>query len=125
MTNDEPSVFESMAAIFQVRDFAEALAFYPEVLGFEVGWTWGDPPGYASVCRDRVEINFGAPQQGQGIVPSGIYIAITNIDSYYARIQARGAEIAVPIGDRDYGMRDFTVVDPSGNRLSFGQATSG
>ena len=125
MAEHDRSVFESLTAIFQVRDFSEALAYYPDMLEFEVGWTWGDPPGYASVCRDRVEINFGAPQEGQTITPSSAYIAISNIDAYYERLRARGVKIAVPIDDRAYGMRDFTVVDPSGNRLSFGQATAG
>ena len=125
MASEQRPVFESLAAIFEVRDFAEALAFYTDKLGFEVGWTWGEPVSYASVCRDRVEINFGEPQEGQTISPSSVYIAISNIDAYHARLAARGVEIAVPIGDRAYGMRDFTVADPSGNRLSFGQPTSG
>jgi uncharacterized glyoxalase superfamily protein PhnB len=125
MADGEQSVFESLTAIFQVRDLPEALAFYKDLLGFEVGWTWGEPPTYASVCRDRVEINFGAPKEGQAITPSSIYIVVTDVDAYHDAIRARGATVAVPIGDRDYGMRDFTVVDPSGNRISYGQATRG
>ena len=125
MAKDEKSTFESLAAIFQVRDLPEALAFYTEMLEFEVGWTWGEPATYASVCRDRVEFNFGTPQEGQAITPSSVYIGISNIDAYHERICRRGVEVAVPIGDRDYGMRDFTIADPSGNRLSFGQPTIG
>lgn len=125
MPDGESSTFEGLTAIFQVRDFAEALAFYKDVLGFEVGWTWGEPPSYASVRRDRVEINFGAPKAGQTISPSSVYIGLTGIDAYHDAIKARGALIDAPIGDRPYGMRDFTVVDPSGNRLSYGQPTRG
>jgi uncharacterized glyoxalase superfamily protein PhnB len=33
-----------------------------------------------------------------------------------------GAKVAVPLADRPYGMRDFWIVDPSGNELSFGEA---
>jgi uncharacterized glyoxalase superfamily protein PhnB len=43
------------------------------------------------------------------------------IDSYYEQIRAAGAEIAVSIDDRPYGLRDFSVRDPSGNRLDFGE----
>ena len=124
MTDAEPA-FAGFAAIFQVRDVQQALAFYSGVLGFETGWTWGEPPTYASVCRGPVEINFGAPEQGQTLSPSSVYITLTDIDAYHEGIRARGAEIAVPIGDRPYGMRDFTVADPDGNRLSFGQPTRG
>ena len=35
-----------------------------------------------------------------------------------------GAKIAVPLAERSYGMRDFRIVDPSGNELSFGEGTS-
>ena len=121
----ETPVFESLAAIFQVGDLPEALAFYTDVLGFEIAWTWGDPPSYASVCRDRVEINLGAPKQGEATAPRAAYITVTNIDAYYAGLCARGAVVTVPIGDRDYGMRDFTIADPSGNTISYGQAIAG
>lgn len=125
MSDGETSTFEGLTAIFQVRDFQEALAFYTDVLGFEQDWVWGEPPNYASVCRDRVAINFGAPKPDQVITPSSVYISVTDIDAYHDAIKARGAVVDVPIGDRPYGMRDFTVVDPSGNRLSYGQPTRG
>jgi len=94
--------------------------------GFEIGWTWGEPPTYANVCRDRVELNLdlGCPQKVRRCRPSA-YIALTNINDYYEAIVARGATVPVPIGDRPYGMRDFTVADPSGNTLSFGEPTVG
>lgn len=125
MPDGERSTFEGLTAIFEVRDFQEALAFYTDVLGFEQDWVWGDPPSYASVCRDSAAINFGAPKPGQVVTPSRVYISLTDIDAYHDAILARGATIDVPIGDRPYGMRDFTVVDPSGNRLSYGQANRG
>lgn len=122
MANDERSVFESVAPIFTVRNLPEALAFYTDQLEFEIGWTWEDPPTYASVCRDRVEINLGLPPAGELLKTTSVYIALTQIDPFHDRIVARGVTVTVPIGDRAYGMRDFTVVDPSGNSLSFGQA---
>ena len=117
--------FESVSPIFTVRDVAEALAFYSEQLEFEVGWTWGDPPTYASVCRDRVELNLGLPSEGDALTTSGAYVAVTHIDEYHERLAARGVTFKVAIGDRPYGMRDFAILDPSGNDLSFGQPLSG
>lgn len=125
MTNGEKCEFESVSPIFEVRDVPETLAYYADVLEFEIGWTWGDPPTYASICHDRVEFNVGLGRSGEATRPSSAYVAISNIDAYYERIRARGAEVTVPIGDRDYGMRDFTVADPSGNTVSFGQPTTG
>ena len=84
-----------------------------------------DPPSYASVCRDHVELNLGLPEDGKEATSSAVYISLTEIDEYYARLAERGVTVTVPIGDRPYGMRDFTVADPSGNHLSFGQPTTG
>jgi len=114
----------SISPIFSVDDVPQALAFYRDVLGFEIGWTWGEPPTYGNLCRNRVELNLGRPVEGESLSPSGAYVALTPIDEYYESIVARGAKVTVPIGDRPYGMRDFTVADVSGNKLSFGEPLS-
>lgn len=124
MATVERSMLESISPIFSVDDVPQALAFYRDVLAFEIGWTWGEPPTYASVCRDRVELNLGLPANGEALSPSSAYIALTNIDNYYEGIVAHGVTVTVPIGDRPYGMRDFTIADPSGNKLSFGEPTT-
>jgi uncharacterized glyoxalase superfamily protein PhnB len=125
MADGDQSTFEAVSPIFTVPDIAEALAFYTGMLEFEIAWTWGDPPTYASVCRDRVELNLGLPAAGEAARPSAAYIALTNIDVYYERILARGVRPSVEIGDRPYGMRDFAIVDPGGNNVSFGQPMAG
>ena len=42
------------------------------------------------------------------------------VDELYARAQAAGAKIAVPLEDTDYGSHAFTVADPEGNMWHFG-----
>jgi len=118
-------LFESVSPILTVRDVPEALEFYAGRLGFEVAWTSGDPPTYASVCRDRVELNLGLPAAVRAAGPSAAYIVVTDVDAYYAHVLAHAVPLKVEIGDRAYGMRDFAVLDPSGNDLSFGQAIAG
>ena len=49
---------------------------------------------------------------------------MAGVDAYYNHITNAGAKVAVALADRPYGMRDFRIVDPSGNELSFGEATS-
>jgi uncharacterized glyoxalase superfamily protein PhnB len=116
------AVLESVTPIFQVTDLARALAWYQQALGFEIGWTWGEPPSRASVCRDRTEVNLALPGN-ESMTISRAYFSVRGIDDYYRRIVDSGTELLVPIGDRPYGMRDFAVIDPSGNELSFGEAT--
>jgi uncharacterized glyoxalase superfamily protein PhnB len=116
---------ESISPILTVDDVSTALGFYQEVLGFDLAWSWGEPPGMAAVCRDGVEIMLSQRTDARTMGASQVYIAVSGIDAYYAGLQSGGVDIIVPIGDRPYGMRDFRIGDPSGNEISFGQAQSG
>lgn len=113
--------FDSVTPVFTVNDLPAALEFYEQKLGFNVAWTWGTPPDRASVCRGNVEITLST----RGLIdmhgPSRVFIQLTDIDEYFDAIKSSGVEIEVPLNDREYGMRDFHLVDPSGNHLSFGQ----
>jgi catechol 2,3-dioxygenase-like lactoylglutathione lyase family enzyme len=113
--------FESVSPVFHVSDVTTALAFYCVGLGFNVAWKWGQPATHASVCRGSVSISLTLDSQKAGT--GDAYIEVGGIDSYHEELATRG----VPLGDladRPYGMRDFAVIDPSGNRIVFGQATA-
>ena len=47
-------------------------------------------------------------------------IFVHDIDALYQKYQKAGANITNPIGDREWGMRDFDITDPNGFILSFG-----
>jgi uncharacterized glyoxalase superfamily protein PhnB len=112
--------FESVAPILAVDDMHRALAFYRDLLGFNLAWCWGEPLELAGICRDAVELTLmDRPDKPEG--HARIYLRITGIDALYASLAQAGAAITVPIGDRPYGLRDFRVVDPGGNELDIGE----
>ncbi len=111
---------DSVSPIFPADDLAGSIAFYRDRLGFDLAWSWGAPPELASVCRDGIEIML-RQRSGDGPANAQVYLGVTGIDAWYGRLEAAGVTIPVPIGDRAYGMRDFRIVDPAGNALSFGQ----
>jgi uncharacterized glyoxalase superfamily protein PhnB len=113
--------FDSISPILSVEDLPRALEWYEHVLGFAVAWRWGDPLELAGLCRDQVELSLG--QRGKLGPPGGshVYVRVTGIDAWYEQLQRAGATIAVAIGDRAYGLRDFSAEDPSGNRIDFGE----
>jgi predicted enzyme related to lactoylglutathione lyase len=121
----DAALFESVAPLLSVDELKSALDWYQRVLGFQIAWTWGEPAYLASVCRERVELNLG--ERGKAAPPgaSRVYIRLQGIDAYFERVSKAGAEIATPIADRPYGLRDFGVRDPSGNQLDFGQPLEG
>lgn len=103
-----------------VSDVGAAAGFYTGMLGFTLGFTWGDPPTFAGVNLGDVSIHLmqGTPNPGGG---SEVCFVVGDVDELHAFHRANGVEIVVAAGDREYDMRDYTVRDPYGNRLVFAQ----
>ena len=101
-----------------VSDVRAAVDFYTTKLGFELGFTWGDPPTIAGMTLGKVQIflELGTPS------PKGcaVYFVVGDADELYAFHRANDVEIAATIDDRHYGIRDYTVRDLHGYHLSFG-----
>jgi len=116
---------ESVSPIFPVDDLAVSLDFYLQKLGFDLAWSWGEPAHIASVCRDGVEIMLSQRTGTSTPGTAQIYLGVSDIDAWYEALKSADVEVRVPIGDRPYGMRDFRIVDPGGNELSFGQPIAG
>lgn len=110
-----------LAPVFVVRDIDARVAWYCDVMGFDVAFLYGEPAFYAGVCRGDVTIHMqlarpGTRQPGQ----SAANIFTADVDAFYAEISARGATALSLPDDRPYGMRDFDILDPDGNSLCFG-----
>ncbi|HUR48551.1 MAG TPA: glyoxalase superfamily protein [Acidimicrobiales bacterium] len=109
--------------VLPTTDLARAHTYYCDVLGFLEPWGFGEPPQYGGVRADLEQmpaIHFTVdPARGAGEV----FVIIDEVDAYFEKVKAAGAQVVFEIGDRPYGMRDFMVADPDGNRLSFGTPT--
>ena len=101
------------------------MTYYRDQLGFEISWQWGDPPVRAGVCRDGLEIQLVVDGQRASTQSLRVYFLLRGVDQYYRECVDRGAEIISPVADRPFGVRDFRVVDLSGNSLGFGEPLSG
>ena len=113
--------FQAVAPIVAVNDLTRALDFYERVLGFKIAWQSGEPATLASVCRDGVELSLTESGFVLGGMPARMYIRIAGVEAYYNHLVTAGVEPEIPLAARPYGMRDFRIVDPSGNELSFGE----
>ena len=110
--------FQAVTPRVPVTDVERALSYYRDRLGFDLAWKWGNPLTHASVCRDSISLDLIAiPSEYCGTAM--VYIQLSSVDAYYAELKARNVDSG-EIGDREYGMRDFDVVDEWGNRLAFG-----
>ena len=117
-----PVHFHSVSPFLASEDLPVSLAFYLDKLGFTLAWEWGQPAELAAVCRDEVELTLASRADAKPDGISRLYLHIDGIDDYHAQVLDAGGVITVAIADRPYGMRDFSVTDPAGNVLCFGQA---
>jgi uncharacterized glyoxalase superfamily protein PhnB len=113
-----------------VRDMKKTIEFYTKSLGFTLGMTFpsADNPEYADLSKDGMvlmfiptkELGIGSDEKlGTGV---NLYMQIDgNIDAYYDELKKRGVKIAVDIKDEPFGIRDFTVEDVDGYKLTFNQ----
>ena len=110
---------EQLNPTLSVSDIPAAVDFYTTRLGFSLGFLWGDPPLFAGVLLGQVQLFLkqGAPS------PAGceVNFLVGDVDELYAYHSATGVEIVAPPGDRDYGLRDYSVRDLDGYELGFGQ----
>src|SRR5205807_3687302 len=109
---------EQHHASLTVSDVRAAVEFYTTKLGFWSPFMEGDPPTFAGVNLDRVQIFLerGAPS------PEGcsVYFVVGDADALHELHRSKGVEIARPLDDRPYGLRDYTVRDLDGYHLTFG-----
>ena len=109
---------ERLHPIRPVRDVGAAVEFYRDKLGFEVGFTWGEPMSMAGMKLGQVQIFL---QQGTANPPGmEIYFVVGDADELHGFQRTNGVEILTPPGDRDYGLRDYSVRDLDGYELTFG-----
>ncbi|WP_153797180.1 VOC family protein [Foetidibacter luteolus] len=114
-----PTIFcEQQFPLLPVTSIADALEFYTHKLGFTVGFTWGDPPTMAGVNLDKVSLHLSS--NAGATSSASVYFIVGDADELYEFHQSNGVEIAVPPGDRPYGLRDYNIKDPFGNILGFG-----
>ena len=117
---------ERAVPILPSRNLRESLAFY-ERLGFE---NRGAPPeqwNYMIIGRGGIDLHFFADPHVDPLTTSaGCYVYVDDAQALYAEwstlVEAdppTGSRIMAP-WDTDYGLREFAVVDRSGNLLRIG-----
>lgn len=105
-----------------MRNKTATKAFYLNQLGFKEAGDYGD---YLMVIKDNVEIHFFEfkdldPKENYGQV----YIRTNDIDSIYQSLLDNNTPIHPhgPLQIKPWGQKEFSILDPDSNLLTFGQA---
>jgi len=110
---------ELAVPILPGRDLHETLAFY-EQLGFGAIGAPIETYDYLIVRRGTLELHFfHSPDIDPLTTDAMCYLRVHDADALYAEWAQRVADVEPP-HDTPYGMREFGIVDPSGNLLRIG-----
>ena len=114
-------------AVLLVPDVRAALAFYRDVLGFNIDFDAGSPPVHARVssgdpsspatARIRFELASGTLAEPRSCY---LYVYVGRaVDDLFAAYRDRGVEIVGAPSDRPWGLRQFEIRDCNGYQLTF------
>jgi glyoxylase I family protein len=127
-----PIDVQGMAPLLQVFDMSASIAFYRDVLGFQVVST--DRPGdrfdWALLRLGDAEVMLNTAYEDHARPPAPdpariaahadtcIYLGCPDVDAAYAHLRARGIDVKPP-AVAPYGMKQLCLADPDGYGLCF------
>ena len=122
-----------LSPLLAARNMKRTIEFYKNTLGFEIGMAFptADNPEYVDLSKDGMVLMF-VPAENLGIGSAerfgtgvNLYMEIDgDIDQYCEELKQKGIKLVEDIKDEPFGIRDFTVEDTDGYKLTFNQATA-
>ena len=118
-----------MIPMIAVKDIDKSLAFYTKKLGFKLvspedkvkEWKW------FTVSRDEAELMVTQTESGhylkedvEDYFSSILYFYLDDVEKLYQEFTAKNLDL-YPLETTFYGMKEFSLRDPDGHFLSFGQ----
>lgn len=130
MSDTDSSNHWPIIPAIRVPDMREALAFYRDLLGFELE---ADEPSeqhnslrrgsarlMLEVAADFYSDDYNAAIRQRTGTPSAttLYILATDLEELHARLVEAGVKVVDPMADRPWNQKDFTIEDHVGNWLT-------
>jgi hypothetical protein len=119
--------------LFVVRNVPRTLAFYRDMLGFEITFEGPEPSDifFGMVRRGHAEIMFKdigvdpvpnyTKDIKQGHAPWDAYVFVPDPDALAAEFHLRNVALFKPVGNNSDNLRGFEVQDVNGYVLYFGR----
>jgi glyoxylase I family protein len=124
--------FRGLTPLIQVFDMPVSIAFYRDVLGFEIlmqsrpgeqfDWCWLRKGSASLMLNTAYEADqrpaHSDPARIAAHKDTGLYFDCEDLDSAYTYLRSKGIAARKP-ETRTYGMRQMYVADPDGYELCF------
>jgi len=129
--------FEALTPILNVSDIKASFAWF-EKLGWSVGFEWGEPVGFGSVCTGDCEIFLCQDAQGGrgkgtqsqtfsespiGTPDQGVWMSmwVDDVDQVHKHCVDAGIEITFPPTDLPWNVREMHIRHPDGHVFRIGR----
>jgi catechol 2,3-dioxygenase-like lactoylglutathione lyase family enzyme len=122
-------VISAIAAQLFVADIKASCNFFTQKLGFSIVFTYGEPPFYAQVKRDKALLNLKcvdypvmdpALRDRESLLSADMGVDThEEIEQLFLEFQAAGVTFSQILKKEPWGAKTFIVKDPDGNLLLF------
>jgi catechol 2,3-dioxygenase-like lactoylglutathione lyase family enzyme len=117
---------EQLVTEIVVKDIKRSVNFYRR-LGFEllrdggdfVELTWEDHRLFLAELSAFRDAHGATPATTPTLPLANVRVMVPNVDEYWKLVNEIGAQIIIPLANRYYGLRDFTIADPDGFGVRF------
>ncbi|MFN8342825.1 MAG: VOC family protein [Cyclobacteriaceae bacterium] len=110
---------QSAIPILAFLDLEETAAFYRKI-GFTVNTSWKE---YLMCSRDGIEIHLWKCDNPDIPKNTGCYVRVTGVDAIHAEYSELGIiHPNGPLKNHPWNMREFSILDNSGNLIRFGES---
>lgn len=124
----------SLEPFIKCSDIQVSLEFYTKVLDFDVVQAPDPEPEsfmsmYAFLKRGDSYLHL-SQHAGDGVFGNVVFVRIKSLDELYSQFLGNGLKVQERSGismepvEQTWGVKEFSVRDPDGNRFTFGQQMS-
>jgi uncharacterized glyoxalase superfamily protein PhnB len=110
-------MLEKIMPELPLSDVAAGVAYYRDILGFKINY---QQHNLGVMDRDRVRLLLIAKTPKYSGIGSA-YVYVNDADQLHAELREKGANVQGGPVSQPWGLREFRVLDPEGNQITFGQ----
>jgi Glyoxalase superfamily protein len=119
--------FDRAIPIFRIFSLDKAREFYLDFLGFKLDWEGSlgpNSPLYMQISRGSLAVRL-SEHHGDATPGSHAYVTMTDVKGLHRELNDKNYRHNRPgLQQQDWDMIELTVIDPFGNRITFGEPTA-
>jgi catechol 2,3-dioxygenase-like lactoylglutathione lyase family enzyme len=113
-------ILKSAAPVLASLDIERSASFYCSRLGFTRVYI--EPGAWGIVSRDNVQIHLWPCAEKHIAENTSCRVYVSGVDALFSELEAQGVvHPNAPLETKPWGSREFGVLDPDGNLITFAE----